>query len=788
MMRTIRQKTAGFLSAVAVGAVTLASLTVPAFAAASADEDGADVAVVNSEEFVEGESGSNEVELPDTEEAESPSTQARETTEQSNEDVVDPVEEESEWVDYQTEFGGDPSVVDQTNYFADMPLDPVAKAVTSAAAFDLQRAIANWTPGYIMSDRAMYTPSLMSEAEVKTFIQSKGANCKSSSSGTCLKDKTASSLSLKSKFDGKGYGCKPLTLPSGTKSWTAVKAVGDACGINPQVLLVFIQKESSGLTTALSNARWDKMMGMGCPDGQPCKTEYAGFTNQLYYGADALTSYRYRDFRYNNAAKAGTAIAVPYSSANPTGCGSQTFVIKNQATASLYTYNPAVSSKAAVAAYPGYTSNPCDSWGQRNVYMFMLQWFPQTMSDHPGGAPQDFTTLPKPTVVGVPFVGSVLSVGSGSASSFKPAATSVSYQWLREGVAISGANSSTYRAVSADMGKKITVRVTGSKQYYNTASVTSSSTTIRGTSVRLSGSDRYNTNLAVNKQTMVAGKPVFVATGDSFADALSVGPAVSVNGGSLVLAKHGQVSAETLTLLKSKKPSAIYVIGGAGAVSDSAVSSLKSATGVTPQRIGGADRYETSAAILSTFFKSGSVSKVFVATGADYPDALTASAAGGALKMPVLLVEGKSGTAAESALTFLRSKGTSNLVVVGGATVVTGSTASSLAAAIGASKVERLSGSDRYATNSAVNGYVDKYSSAATGIWVATGYGFADALSAAVPAGSSTQRLVLASQSCMPKQAVASWIDAPGTAVTRMTLVGGSSVLAESVRSANPCR
>lgn len=790
-MKSYRLKLAKPLSLAAVVSLAFVSLVVPAYATPveagtwdNEDVVDVDVDVRDSTSDYESDSTGDTGQSDVATEVPTPPTDedgvAQDTLDSRAENTS------SDLIDYETEIGGDPSVLGHDNYFADVPVEVVSRAV-AAAGFDAQRAIANWMPGFILSDHAMYSPSLMSESQVKSFIQTKGANCTSSSSGTCLKDKTASALSLQSKFADKGYGCKPLKLAAGTKSWTAVKSVGDACGINPQILLVFIQKESSGLTQALSNARWDKMMGMGCPDGQPCKTEYAGFTNQLYYGADALTSYRYRDFKYNNAAKAGTPIAVPYSSGDPTGCGSETFVIENQATASLYTYNPAVPSKAALAAYPGYTANPCDSWGQRNVYMFMMQWFPETMVDHPGVTPRDFTSLPKPTVAGLPFVGSSVSVRGGAVSNFTPSATSVSYQWFRDGQAISGATKASYPVASADMGKKLTVRVGGSRLGYNSASATSAAVAVKGTLTRLAGADRYKTNVAVNQKSMFAGKPLFVATGGEFADALSAGPAVSLAGGSLILTTKDSVPADALALVKSKKPSAVYILGGKGAVSDEVMTSLASATGVTPQRVGGADRYETSANILETFFAGRSVPKVFLATGSGYPDALSASAAGGALGMPVLLVNGETGAVHDSAVSFLQSKGTKTLVVVGGKGAVAEPAVEEVKSATKATTVQRLSGSDRYATNLAVNNYIAASDTAVEKIWIATGRKFPDALSAAVPAGALKHRLVLSPGLCIPKPVLSKWIGASTSKVTNLTLVGGVGALVDGIEGNAEC-
>ena len=305
---------------------------------------------------------------------------------------------------------------------------------------------------------------------------------------------------------------------------------------------------------------------------------------------------------------------------------------------------------------------------------------------------------------------------------------------------------------------------------------------------RLAGSDRVATNVAVNSQTMKAGAPLFIATASDFADALSVGPAVSVLGGSLMLTSPSAMSGASLNLVKTKKPSHIYIIGGTGAVSNAVVSQLKAAApGVGVTRVSGADRYATSTAILDQFFKSRSVSTVLIATGRDYPDALTAAAAGGALNAPVLLVDGKAAKSVTgAAASFLSSKKPGKVVLVGGDGVISSTLEASLRKSY--SGTTRVSGVDRYKTNIAVNDYVSKNGGAApTGLWVATGRDFPDALSAAVPAGVANQRLVLANGSCLPKPVVSQWIGASTSKVSTVRLVGGDGVLPTSVQNLTEC-
>jgi len=88
--------------------------------------------------------------------------------------------------------------------------------------------------------------------------------------------------------------------------------------------------------------------------------------------------------------------------------------------------------------------------------------------------PKVFSKAAKPKVTGTAKAGKVLTVKKGTWSP-KPAYT---YQWYRNGKAITGATKSTYTVKSADKGKKITVKVTGKKSGYVSASKTSASRTV----------------------------------------------------------------------------------------------------------------------------------------------------------------------------------------------------------------------------------------------------------------------------------------------------------------------
>ncbi|MEX0428449.1 hypothetical protein AB3X52_12530 [Nocardioides sp. DS6] len=80
----------------------------------------------------------------------------------------------------------------------------------------------------------------------------------------------------------------------------------------------------------------------------------------------------------------------------------------------------------------------------------------------------------KPTISGTVKVGHRVSVNRGRWTS----GTKFAYRWLRNGKAIKGATRSSYTPVAADAGRRLSVRVTGTKSGYTSASKTSSARTV----------------------------------------------------------------------------------------------------------------------------------------------------------------------------------------------------------------------------------------------------------------------------------------------------------------------
>ena len=67
---------------------------------------------------------------------------------------------------------------------------------------------------------------------------------------------------------------------------------------------------------------------------------------------------------------------------------------------------------------------------------------------------------PLPTVAGTPKVGSVLTASTGA---WSPSDVTLKYQWLRDGVIITGATKTSYTLTTDDVGHAMTIAITGSK-------------------------------------------------------------------------------------------------------------------------------------------------------------------------------------------------------------------------------------------------------------------------------------------------------------------------------------
>jgi subtilisin family serine protease len=293
--------------------------------------------------------------------------------------------------------------------------------------------------------------------------------------------------------------------------------------------------------------------------------------------------------------------------------------------------------------------------------------------------------------------------------------------------------------------------------------------------VRLSGADRFATAAAISKATFAPGVPyLFVATGRGFPDALAGGTLAAQLGVPLLLVSPSSIPAPTLNEIKRLKPTTIYVLGGPAVVAETVVQQLKShdhPTMGSTVRLSGADRYATAAAISHAAFAPG-VGTVFVATGANFPDALAGAPASAVIGGPLLLVTTTSTPpATRTELSRLKPK---RIVILGGPSVVSSTVAAQLDG-FTTGPVSRWSGADRFATASTIA--TQAFSSAGS-VFVANGLGFPDALAGGPSAGAFGAPLVLTAPGSLP---TASRQQLTRLKPVRVFVLGGPAVVSEAV-------
>lgn len=245
-------------------------------------------------------------------------------------------------------------------------------SMASAAAPRPAAAVTGFRAGRIIDDRIFTNSRSMSVTAIADFIAGKVDQCRSGY--TCLEDFRQDTRTRAADKWCDGYAAGKRESAARIIYKTAI-----SCGINPQVLLVMLQKEQGLIThTWPSDWRYTIAMGMGCPDTSDCDTQFYGFQNQVYGAARQMKIYA--GDAYFSWYPVGRTSPVRY---HPNAsCGSSGVKIETQATANLYFYTPYQPNRAALAAGFG-TGDSCSSYGNRNFYNYFRTWFGPTTAVNP---------------------------------------------------------------------------------------------------------------------------------------------------------------------------------------------------------------------------------------------------------------------------------------------------------------------------------------------------------------------------------------------------------------------
>jgi len=233
----------------------------------------------------------------------------------------------------------------------------------------VKTSLAGFSAGNIISDAVFTNKSTMTEAQIQSFFNGKVSRCQSGY--TCLKDFKITSVTRPADAYCSGY--KGAANESAAR---IIYRVSQSCNINPQVLIVMLQKEQGLIShTWPSPWRYDSALGQGCPDTAPCDPNFVGFFHQIYGAARQMQIYMEgKWFQWYAPGKTWGILYHPNAS-----CGRGNVYVANKATAALYYYTPYQPNAAALRAGYG-EGNSCSSYGNRNFYNYFTDWFGSTQT------------------------------------------------------------------------------------------------------------------------------------------------------------------------------------------------------------------------------------------------------------------------------------------------------------------------------------------------------------------------------------------------------------------------
>jgi putative cell wall-binding protein len=317
-----------------------------------------------------------------------------------------------------------------------------------------------------------------------------------------------------------------------------------------------------------------------------------------------------------------------------------------------------------------------------------------------------------------------------------------------------------------------TMRSIGGRTVKATDTVTSSITGTSGTinvvartsPIRAAGSDRIGTAVAVSQLNFPSGGAgaVVLARSDDFPDALVAAPLAATTRAPLLFVQGATLPTVTRNEISRVLGAhgTVYLIGSTSAIPASVETTLQS-LGYNTDRIGGSDRYATAVAVANVL---GGRSTVFLATGINFPDALSAGPAAAHMSGIVLLTDGSS--LPSITRSYLNAH-------IGTVYAVGGPAATADGGAI------RVVGADRFSTAATV---ASTFFSAPLSLGVASGATFADAMSG----GSYLARLggpILLTYPTSVPASTSNYLSAVRSGLATSSLFGGSAAISVSVQT-----
>ncbi|MES2876028.1 MAG: hypothetical protein V4678_01005, partial [Patescibacteria group bacterium] len=231
--------------------------------------------------------------------------------------------------------------------------------------------VVGFNAGKIIEDSVFVNKNAMNPTQIQQFLNTKVSICDTwgtqpSEFGGGTRRQWAEARGYPAP-----YPCLKDYTENGKSSAQIIHEVAQEFSINPQVLIVLLQKEQGLVTdTWPLPGQYRTATGYGCPDTAPCDSQYFGLTNQLRWSGRMFRAIMNASPTWYTPYVLGNN----YIQYNPEGvCGGSSVNIQNRSTQALYNYTPYQPNQGALDA--GYGSAHCGAYGNRNFYLYMNEWF-----------------------------------------------------------------------------------------------------------------------------------------------------------------------------------------------------------------------------------------------------------------------------------------------------------------------------------------------------------------------------------------------------------------------------
>ncbi|KZL89964.1 N-acetylmuramoyl-L-alanine amidase LytC precursor [Clostridium magnum DSM 2767] len=260
---------------------------------------------------------------------------------------------------------------------------------------------------------------------------------------------------------------------------------------------------------------------------------------------------------------------------------------------------------------------------------------------------------------------------------------------------------------------------------------TTSKVYAQGKYQRYGGNDRYETSIKIAQNFSDKSEYAILVSGQNYPDALCACPLSKKYNAPIILTSEGQLDERAATQIKNLQVSKVFIIGKS--ISKDVEESLSS-MGITSERIGGENRYETAMLVADHV---GIKDRIVVVSGENYPDALSIAPVAAIMDMPIILVN--KDVIPDVVKNSLKDKGYTYTYVIGSEGAISEEVKAQF------KNSERIFGQNRYDTNIAViNRFIDVLD--LSHVYLASAVNFPDSLSGSALAQKNKSPLILISE------------------------------------------